>query len=178
MRLFLYIFPFVILISSCNKENKAHNSSIKDSVLISDTNLVLEINKDKSIIDSSETGLLFSPTGSYANTKSKINNKRLQYYNELTTTEGYLKRDSIINDARDYFTKTLLNQICHVGYIYVKNNELYFLHSNYIDGYVMIEKAEYSDAFKSNIYVIADITFNRSLIVKWIDSSVVQVVTD
>ena len=67
---------------------------------------------------------------------------------------------------------------CHVGYIYVKNNELYFLHSNYIDGYVMIEKAEYSNAFRSNIYVIADITFNDSLIVKWIDNSVIPIIQE
>ncbi|MCD4795322.1 MAG: hypothetical protein K8R54_18970 [Bacteroidales bacterium] len=273
MRFFLFIFPFVLLISSCNEENKAQNSSLKDSVSISDTKLVLEINDNKSVIDSSEIGLQFSPTDSYANSKSKISSRRLQYYNELTTIKDDLKRDSIINDASKYFTKALLNQIvphwygtvwdfngytnkpndgviacgyfvsttlkhtglninryklaqqggmneaetleskddlliyrlgyaselesvftkmknklkdglyfvglsCHVGYIYVKNNELYFLHSNYIDGYVMVEKAEYSEAFKSNIYVIADITFNSSLIAKWIDSSVVQVVTD
>ncbi len=272
MKLYLIIIPIILFLFSCSEKNKAQNSTEKDS-LISDTILTPKPFINKSIIDSSEIGLLFSPTGNYANTKSKISSRRLQYYNELTTIKDELKRDSVINDASNYFTNALLNQIvphwygtvwdfngytnkpndgviacgyfvsttlkhtglninryklaqqggmneaetleskddlliyrlgytteldsvftkmknrlkdglyfvglsCHVGYIYVKNNELYFLHSNYIDGYVMIEKAEYSEAFKSNIYVIADITFNDNLIVKWIGNSVVQVVTD
>jgi hypothetical protein len=67
---------------------------------------------------------------------------------------------------------------CHVGYLYVKGGELYFLHSNYISGYVMIEKAEYSQAFTSSIYVIADITHNPVLIEKWIKGDEVVVITN
>lgn len=273
MRLFLFIFPFVILIFSCNEKNKAQNSSLKDSFSISDTGLVPEIYEDKSIIDSSETGLQFSPTGNYANTKSKINNIRLQYYNELTTTKEHLKRDSIINDASEYFTNALLNQIVphwygtiwdfngytnkpndgviacgyfvsttlkhtglninrfklaqqggmneaktldptgsyliyslnsteeldsiyskiehdlkpglyfaglshHVGFIYIKDQIAYFIHSNYINGYVMTEKARYSHAFRSMIYVIANITYNDYLIESWITNAVIPVVTE
>lgn len=270
MRFIPVFLLFVILFFSCNKKHSAQKSVQKDSVSL---NIVREYFDDEGIIDSSETGLVFLPTGNYADKKSKINIKRLQYYNELTTTERYLKRDSIINNASKYFTGALLNEIvphwygtvwdfngytnkpndgviacgyfvsttlkhmglninryklaqqaglneaktfepyenlliynidytdelgsvfikmkealadglyfvglsCHVGYIYVKNNELYFLHSNYIDGCVMIEKAEYSEAFRSNIYVIADITFNESLIVKWIENSVIPVVME
>jgi len=67
---------------------------------------------------------------------------------------------------------------CHVGYLYVKSGEPYFLHSNYITGYVMIEKAEYSEAFTSSIYIIADITHNPGLIEKWIKGEEVVVITN
>lgn len=67
---------------------------------------------------------------------------------------------------------------CHVGYLFVKNRELYFIHSNYIKGYVMIEKAEYSQAFGSSIYIIADITHNPDLILNWIKGKTIPVVTN
>ncbi|MFT6921906.1 MAG: hypothetical protein ACJA1C_000904 [Crocinitomicaceae bacterium] len=55
----------------------------------------------------------------------------------------------------------------HVGYLYMKDKVLYFIHSNYIDDKVMLEKAEYSAAFQSNIYVIAEISTNEELLEKW-----------
>jgi len=57
---------------------------------------------------------------------------------------------------------------CHVGYMLIRNNEVYFIHSNYFHSGVMIERAADSDAFVSNIYVISDITFNDKLTGKWI----------
>ncbi len=56
----------------------------------------------------------------------------------------------------------------HVGYVLIKNREIYFLHSSYYDDRVMIELAEISPCFGSNIYVFAEITSNRELIKKWI----------
>jgi len=64
----------------------------------------------------------------------------------------------------------------HVGYLYMKNKELYFIHSNYIDDKVMLEKAQYSAAFQSNIYVIAEITTNEELLEKWRKGEVVNVI--
>lgn len=64
----------------------------------------------------------------------------------------------------------------HVGYLYLKNKELYFIHSNYIDDKVMLEKAKYSQAFQSNIYVIAEITTNEELLTKWRKGETVVVV--
>ncbi len=57
---------------------------------------------------------------------------------------------------------------CHVGYLLIRNNEVYFIHSNYFHSGVMIERAADSDAFVSNIYVISDITYNDKLTEKWI----------
>ena len=57
---------------------------------------------------------------------------------------------------------------CHVGYLLIRNNEVYFIHSNYMHSGVMIERAADSDAFVSNIYVISDITYNDKLTEKWI----------
>jgi len=56
----------------------------------------------------------------------------------------------------------------HVGYILVKDKEVYFLHSSYYDDKVMIELAETSPCFGSNLYVFAEITTNRKLIENWI----------
>lgn len=55
----------------------------------------------------------------------------------------------------------------HVGYLYKENGTLYFIHSNYIDDQVMIEKAAYSKAFQSNVYVVAEISTNEALLEKW-----------
>lgn len=58
----------------------------------------------------------------------------------------------------------------HVGYVLIKDKNIYFLHSNYVEDKVMIERAEYSECFKSNLYVFAEITTNKALIKKWIFS--------
>lgn len=59
----------------------------------------------------------------------------------------------------------------HVGYVYLKDSKLYFLHSSYCDDKVVIEKAETSPCFQSDIYVFAEITTNRELIKKWIHNT-------
>jgi len=64
----------------------------------------------------------------------------------------------------------------HVGFLYIKHGTPYFLHSNYIENRVMIEKALTAPAFQSTIYVIADITTNELLIEKWKTGAVVPVV--
>lgn len=56
----------------------------------------------------------------------------------------------------------------HVGYVLLKDKELYFLHSSYCDDKVVIELAETSPCFGSNIYVFAEINTNRELIKHWI----------
>ena len=57
----------------------------------------------------------------------------------------------------------------HVGYIYKNNQEVYFIHSNYIDNKgVMKETLESSKAIVSTTYYIANITYNDVLIKKWI----------
>ncbi len=56
----------------------------------------------------------------------------------------------------------------HVGYILIHDKTLYFLHSSYYDNKVLIELAETSPCFKSNIYVFAEITTNKNLVKKWI----------
>jgi hypothetical protein len=63
----------------------------------------------------------------------------------------------------------------HVGYLYKKSGELYFIHSNYIEDKVMIEKAKYAMAFESNIYVVAEISTNEVLLDKWRKGETVHV---
>lgn len=56
----------------------------------------------------------------------------------------------------------------HVGFVLIKDKEIYFLHSSYYENRVMIELAEKSVCFRSNLYVFAEITTNKKLIKKWI----------
>ncbi len=65
----------------------------------------------------------------------------------------------------------------HVGYLLIKDKELYFLHSSYCDNKVVIELAEMSPCFQSNIYVLAEITTNKGLIKKWILNEVIVIPT-
>lgn len=64
----------------------------------------------------------------------------------------------------------------HVGYLYIKDQIPYFIHSNYIDDRVMIEKAFYAPAFESGIYVIAEISTNEELMERWRSGAVVPVI--
>lgn len=64
----------------------------------------------------------------------------------------------------------------HVGYLYRKEGELYFIHSNYIEDKVMIEKAIYAPAFQSNVYVVAKISTNEDLLSKWRKNEQITVV--
>lgn len=63
----------------------------------------------------------------------------------------------------------------HVGYLLKRNAQLYFIHSNYIDDKVMIEKIDESAAFASNIYVVAEISTNETLMQYWHSGEVVKI---
>lgn len=64
----------------------------------------------------------------------------------------------------------------HVGYLLIHEEEVFFVHSNYATDKVMIEQIEDSWAFASDIYVIADITHNDTLITKWIKGETIKIV--
>ena len=62
----------------------------------------------------------------------------------------------------------------HVGYIYKSNQEVHFIHSNYIDNKgVMKETIENSKAIVSSKYFIVPITHNDNLIKKWLMKEIV-----
>jgi hypothetical protein len=60
----------------------------------------------------------------------------------------------------------------HVGYLYKKGEEVYFIHSSYLSPTcVVLEKASESEALgQSKVFVVADITYNKSLIRKWLNN--------
>lgn len=64
----------------------------------------------------------------------------------------------------------------HVGYLYLKDDQSYFIHSNYIDGRVMIENTSNSKAFESTRYFISKITRNSLLAKKWLSGEKIDVV--
>ena len=62
----------------------------------------------------------------------------------------------------------------HVGYIYKSNQEVYFIHSNYIENKgVMKETIENSKAIVSSKYFITSITHNDNLIKKWLMKEII-----
>ena len=64
----------------------------------------------------------------------------------------------------------------HVGFLYLKNEQKYFIHSNYIEGVVMIEYAENSVAFVSENYYFSKISANKSLALKWLMNEEVLII--
>ncbi len=57
----------------------------------------------------------------------------------------------------------------HVGFIVIKNKTPYFVHSDFINGEVVSELVENSEALNAaSIYVIGKITNNDTLMKKWI----------
>jgi len=87
----------------------------------------------------------------------------LKIYSGLTFTSLKTKLNNVYKNGV-YFVG-LDN---HVGYVLIKDKEIYFLHSSYCDNKVVIELAETSPCFQSNLYVFAEITTNKALIKKWI----------
>lgn len=66
----------------------------------------------------------------------------------------------------------------HVGYLYIRNGQAYFIHSDYVDGFVRIESIENSEAFESETYFISNISSNRNLALKWIMEEEVLVIRE
>ena len=84
-----------------------------------------------------------------------------------------------IQELKSYFLKQkdgiyFIGLDFHVGYIYKNNQEVYFIHSNYIDNKgVMKETIENSKAIVSSKYYITSITHNDNLIKKWLLKEIV-----
>ena len=64
----------------------------------------------------------------------------------------------------------------HVGFLYLKDRALYFIHSDYVSDKVTAELAATSAAFVSNMYVFCPISGNRSLTKKWLDNERIPIV--
>ena len=94
----------------------------------------------------------------------------LKIYRNISQDQLKIKLNKVYADGL-YFVG-LSN---HVGYVLIKNKELYFLHSSYYDNKVIIEEAATSPCFQSDIYVFAEITSNRELIQKWIQNKTIPV---
>jgi hypothetical protein len=261
-----FILFSYILITGCNKEF-AQKRSLRAGLHAGNSNVFTD-----HLLDSLNSGLTFTAKGNYTALRTEIRRKREVFKREYAVADE-TQKEVIIDSARNYFTKFLLNKIIphwygtvwdfngytntpnkgviacgyfistslkhagvnmnryayaqqagmneaktlapdnsfhlfeiqsheeidsvvdilektfrdglytiglsnHVGYLYVHNKTAYFIHSNYIEGYVMTEKARYSDAFASSIYVITDVSHNNFLIESWILNNEIPVVTD
>lgn len=64
----------------------------------------------------------------------------------------------------------------HVGYLLKEQDNLFFIHANYIDAAgVVIEPTESSDAFKSQNYYISQISSNQNLARKWLFNEAIKI---
>ncbi len=91
------------------------------------------------------------------------------------------KRENISKqELKKYFLKQkdgiyFIGLDFHVGYIYKNNQEVYFIHSNYIDNRgVVKENIENSNAIVSEKYYIVNITHNQNLVKKWLFKEVIR----
>ena len=63
----------------------------------------------------------------------------------------------------------------HVGYLYVKEGNAFFLHSNYLENRVMLEPIQDAEAFISYSYYLTKITGNSALALNWLLNKEVEV---
>ena len=91
--------------------------------------------------------------------------KKLQNISKQELKKYFLKqKDGIYFIGLDF----------HVGYIYKSNQEVHFIHSNYIENKgVMKENIENSKAIVSSKYFIVPITHNDNLIKKWLMKEII-----
>ena len=92
-----------------------------------------------------------------------VSNKEMLEYFKANCTEGL------------YFVG-LFN---HVGFLLYSNNQLYFIHSNYIGtSGVTLECTKYSLAFRGPVYYIVPLTSNEAFIRKWLLQKTFTIVAD
>ncbi|MBU0487354.1 MAG: hypothetical protein KKD31_05305 [Bacteroidetes bacterium] len=83
---------------------------------------------------------------------------------------------------KDYFLENMREGLYfvgldfHVGFLLLRNDELFFIHSNYLNSMgPVIEIAEFASVFPSFRYYIAQITTNKPFIKKWLSNELVDV---
>jgi hypothetical protein len=92
-----------------------------------------------------------------------VSNKEMLEYFKANCTEGI------------YFVG-LFN---HVGFLLYSNNQLYFIHSNYIGtSGVTLECTKYSLAFHGPVYYIVPLSTNEIFIKKWLLQGTILIVAD
>ena len=97
-------------------------------------------------------------------------NKKIEFFQDISS-----------ETLKNHFVKNKKNGIYfigldfHVGYILKENQNIFFIHSNYIESADVIkEDILFSRAIKSKKYYVADITYNDELIQKWITGGVIK----
>ena len=68
----------------------------------------------------------------------------------------------------------------HVGFVLKKNNQLFLIHSNYINSEgVILEKIEVSEAFSYfNEFYLAEISTNETFLQNWLKATSIKVISD
>lgn len=95
----------------------------------------------------------------------------------IDSTRVRVLDENQIKDTLSFFKEGLyfVGLDNHVGYLYLFKQHKYFLHSNFIDGKVLIEEIENSKAFISSKYFISNITHNNKLMEIWVNKKEINI---
>lgn len=98
--------------------------------------------------------------------------KELCDRNSIKTLNGYINTKKHLQHLENYEI-VIVGLDYHVGYVFKKNDKLYFAHSNYIDlKGVMKERLDDSDAFKNSEYfVVGKLTKSPGFLTKWLNDN-------
>ncbi len=90
--------------------------------------------------------------------------------------------DKVVSYIKSNFTEGmyLVGLSSHVGFLLLKDSELFFIHSNYgFPAEVVIERADQSEAFLFSMdFYITPISHNEAFLMKWLSGEEVPVITN
>jgi len=136
-----------------------------------------------------QTGCSYFVSTTLKHTGLNVNRYKLAQQNPHNEAKSLAITDNNITENELFYTDNIKDILAkyndglyfvglsnHVGFFYVKEEQYYFIHSNYIDLYVMIEYAQESGAFVSDIYYFSKISGNKQLALSWIMDKEVVVI--
>ncbi len=96
---------------------------------------------------------------------------------QFTSAGGVLTKMQTADFAPGFYFLGLGDN--HVGLLLKRGGQIFFLHSNYIDGRVVIEAAATSGVFNSyGLYYVVNLSHNNNFINHWLKQQPLAVVTD
>ena len=104
---------------------------------------------------------------------SKAIARSMQASGDLVVLEGKSRQELIQFMKKNYSEGLFIIGLdSHVGYLLYRKDEVFIIHSSYyVDAKIVIEKAKFSPALDSNIFVIGELTTNTETIKKWLNHS-------
>lgn len=115
----------------------------------------------------------FAQQASYHEAKMINLGKEPKTYRNLTLDE--LKKEISADLNQGLYVVGLDN---HVGYLFISDDTIYFIHSDYVSDKVCFERIEDSSAFGSSVYVMAPVCHNHELIRSWLNKKAIPFINN